>query len=132
MSKSPVPPLLSEADMAPDTWTFLQHVNSLGRTPGVSGLATLWRHLARWPGLLALIHAGFASLNRDGTTERSIQQVQDFVRAEGARLAHLRSQDVSLPDAARDMIETYVLNPGKVTRMVATGHGLARWLQPLH
>ena len=123
-----LPPLLAQDDMAEDTWMLLQHLNRFGAVPGEPGLATVWRHLAHWPGLLAVIHAGLAPLQRDGTIRRSIQQVLDIAHEEGARLAHLRPEVVSMPEAARAMIANYVLNPGLVARMVAIGHGLARWL----
>jgi len=125
-----LPQLLSPADIPPDTWALLQYINRFGAVPGETGLATIWRHLAYWPGLLAVIHAGLAPLQRDGTIQRSTRQVLDMAQAEGARLAHLRPEIVSMPEAARQMITNYVTNPGLVARMVAIGHGLARWLQP--
>ena len=124
-----LPPLLAPADIRADTWALLQHINRFGAVPGEEGLATIWRHLAHWPGLLAVIYAGLAPLQREGTIQRSTQQVLDFAQAEGKRLAHLRPEIVPLPEAARTMITSYVLNPGLVARMVAIGHGLARWLQ---
>ena len=124
-----LPPLLTQADMSPDTWALLEHVNRFGAVPEEPGLATLWRHLAYWPGLLALIHAGFAPLQREGTIQRATGQILDIARVEGGRLAHLRSEDLSLPDSAREMIANYVLNPGLVARIASIGHGLAVWLR---
>jgi hypothetical protein len=126
-----LPPLLAEADMTVDTWTLLQQINRFGAARADSGLATLWRHLAHWPGLLALIDAGFSPLHQDGTIQRSIVHALEFAQAAGASIAHLRQQPASLPVAAREMITTYVLDPGKVARMVAIGHGLAHWLRTL-
>ena len=122
-------PLLAEADMTADTWTLLEHINRLGAAPPVSGLPTLWRHLSHWPGLLALIHAGFSPLHQAGTIQRSIVHALEFAQSAGASIAHLRQQPASMPVAAREMITTYVLDPGKVARMVVIGHGLARWLE---
>ena len=126
-----MPPVLAQADLAADTWTLLQHLNRFGAAPGEPGLATIWRHLAHWPGLLAVIHAGLAPLQQDGTIQHATRQVLEIAQGEGARLAHLRPETVSMPEAAHAMIANYVLNPGLVARMVAIGHGLARWLQPL-
>ena len=123
-----LPPLLMQADMDADTWMLLQHLNRFGAVPGEPGLATVWRHLAHWPGLLAVIHTALAPFQQDGTIERSIQQVLDIAHEEGARLAYHRPEPISMPDAARAMITNYVLNPGLVARMVTIGHGLARWL----
>ena len=124
-----LPPLPSQANVATDTWTLLQAINRFGAVPGEPGLATVWRHLAHWPGLLAVIHAALAPLQQDGTIQRSIQQVLDIAHREGSRLAHLRPEIVSMPETARAMITNYVLNLGLVARMVAIGHGLARWLE---
>lgn len=124
-----LPPLPAPVDIPPDTWTFLHYINRFGTVPGEEGLATLWRHLVHWPGLLAVIYAGLAPLQQDGTIQRSTQHVLEIAQTEGARLAHLRPEVVSLPEAARRMITNYVRNPGLVARMVAIGHGLARWLE---
>ena len=124
-----LPPLLAQADMAADTWTLLHHLNRFGATPDEPGLATLWRHLAHWPGLLAVIHAGLAPLRKDGTIQRSIRQLLAGAQAEGASLARLRPERIDMPEAARAMIAHYVRHPGLVVRMVAIGHGLAHWLR---
>ena len=124
-----LPPLLAQAEMAADTWTLLHHLNRFGATPDEPGLATLWRHLAHWPGLLTVIHAGLAPLQKDGTIRRSIQQLLVEAQAEGASLAHLRPERIAMPEAARAMVAQYVRHPGLVVRMVAIGHVLAHWLR---
>ncbi len=124
-----LPPLLAQADMAADTWTLLHHLNRFGATPDEPGLATLWRHLAHWPGLLAVIHAGLAPLQKDGTIQRSIRQLLAGAQAEGASLARLRPERIDMPEAARAMVAHYVRHPGLVVRMAALGHGLAHWLR---
>lgn len=124
-----LPSLLAQADMAADTWILLHDLNRFGATPDQPGLATLLRHLAHWPGLLAVIHAGFAPLQKDGTMRRSIQQLLAGAQAEGASLAHLRPERIDMPEEARVMVAQYVRHPGLVVRMVALGHGLAHWLR---
>ena len=128
--KSDLPTVLTQADMSPKTWALTQHINQFGLTPEEPGLATLWRHLAYWPGLLALIHAGFAPLQRVGSIQRAITHLLDVSRSEGNRLAHLRPDDLILPQTGHSMIKNYVFNPGLVMRMVCIGGGLATWLQP--
>jgi hypothetical protein len=125
-----MPPLLTQADVDVDTWQLLQRLNRFGATPDEPGLATMWRHLAHWPGLLALIDTGLAPLQEDGTIQRAIHQVLDCARERGGQLAFLRPAVVSMPEAARAMIKNYVHKPGLVARMVAIGHGLAKWLAP--
>lgn len=124
-----LPPLLAQADMAADTWALVHRLNRFGATPDEPGLATFWRHLAHWPGLLAVIHAGLAPLQENGTIQRAIQQLLAGAQAEGASLARLRSERIDMPEAARAMIAQYVRHPGLVVRMVAIGHGLAHWLR---
>ncbi|MXW64415.1 MAG: hypothetical protein F4Y00_07400 [Bacteroidetes bacterium SB0662_bin_6] len=124
-----LPPLLAQADMAADTWILLHDLNRFGATSDEPGLATLWRHLAHWPGLLAVIHSGLAPLQKDGTIRRSIRQLLAGAQAEGASLARLRPERIDMPEAARAMVTQYVRHPGLVVRMVAIGHGLAHWLR---
>lgn len=123
-----MPTLLTERDMEPETWRLIERVNRLGATSAESGVATLWRHLAHWPGLLAFVEAHFAPLQHDGTIASSVRSTLDFVHASGIRLAQLRTEPLSIPVPALQMIESYVLDPGKVARMVVIGHGLAHWI----
>ena len=125
-----LPTLMEKPEIDEATWKLIEHVNSLGLAVPHSGpIATLWRHLAQWPGLLAVIHAAFTPLHRDGTIQRSIQAVHSFSQAEGGRIACLRPEHVEMPDPAREIITAYVANPEYVTNMVTRGHMLAKWLQ---
>ena len=123
-----LPPLLTQADISEHTWTLMLDIYNLGVASRKPGVATLWRHLAHWPGLLALVYSGLAPLVRDGTVQRSTRQVLELARTEGARIAHHRPDTSSLPEEALDLIAEYA---GKVHRMVTIGHGVARWLQEL-
>ncbi len=125
-----LPKLLEKPEIDEATWTLVQHVNSGGlAAPGSRAVATLWRHLAQWPGLLSVIHAAFAPLHRDGTIQRSIQAVHSVSQAEGARIAYLRPEHVEMPDPAREIITHYATSPEAVANMVTRGHILAKWLQ---
>ena len=126
-----LPPLLAQADMAADTWTLLHRLNRFGAAPDEPGLATLWRHLAHWPALLAVIHAGLAPRQQDGTIQRAIQQVLARAQAAAPSLAHLSPDRIDMPGAARAMVARYVRHPGLVVRMVVIGHGLAHWLRQM-
>jgi hypothetical protein len=124
-----LPRLLEQHDIAPATWDLLLAVNGFGASPGESGLATLWRHLAPWPGLLGVIHDGLEPMQASGAIDRAIGQVMEIAAVEGARLAHHRAGPLELPAAARAMIANYVTNPGLVARMVTLGHGVTGWLR---
>jgi hypothetical protein len=126
-------PLLAQEAIDPAPWALLNEIKHLGyqgarRDNAV--LATLWRHLAHWPGLLALIQTGFVPLREDGGIVRGCQQVHELAQAEGARLAQLGPDTSAMPDDARKMIAAYVGSPGAVAHMVTLGHALARWLKP--
>ncbi|MDP6952379.1 MAG: hypothetical protein QGF53_06420 [Alphaproteobacteria bacterium] len=121
-------PLLAANEIDPDCWDLLCEINTFGG--GEGGLATLWRHLAHWPGLLALIHAAFSPLQQSGALAEAMQQVHDLGRTEAAQLAHLCPDPLELPDGARRMISDYVAAPTVVARMVTLGHILGRWLEP--
>ena len=126
----PNPPgLLEKSEIAPEVWMRLERVNRLGAGANSRSLATLWRHLAHYPGLLQLINHAFAPLQSDGTIDRAMQEVFAQSQAEGARLAHLRGDISAIPDPAVEMVATYVSGPGGVARMVTIGHSLARWLR---
>ena len=124
-----LPPLLAKADIDPETWTKLNEINCFGSVGNGGGLATLWRHLAHWPGFLAVIHTSLAPQHRNGKLVNAIGQVHELAQKEGASLANLRSNPVTFPTPARKMVENYVAIPGAVTRMVTIGRTLSRWLR---
>jgi hypothetical protein len=121
--------LLAADAIDAECWALLRAINTFGGGSS-HGLATLWRHLAHWPGLLALIHAALAPLRQSGALAAAMQRVHERGRAEAAQLAQLRPEALVLPDAARRMIAAYVATPRVVARMVSLGHILGRWLGP--
>ena len=121
-------PLRERAEIDDENWRLVEQINRFGIGTEKGEVATLWRHLAHWPGLLSLIETGFAPLARDGRLDRAIRSVHDHAQRAAARIAALRPEPVELPPDARDMIAHYVATPYRVTRMVALGHGLSRWL----
>jgi hypothetical protein len=122
-------PLLPREAINANTWTLIRHVNAFGATGIDAGVATLWRHLSHWPGLLAIIHAAFAPLQVRGTIAAASAQLVALSLEEGARMAHLRRAEIELSGQTRDTITAYVHSPTQVARMVTIGHALARWLK---
>lgn len=122
------PQLLAQEEIAKNTWNLIREVNAFGTSGVDAHVATLWRHLAHWPGLLALIHAAFAPMRSSGEIADATQRVTDLAQEEGARLVHLRTHTQSLPADALGTITGYVTTPTQVVRMVTLGHILARWL----
>jgi hypothetical protein len=124
-----LPALLEKSEIAPDVWLRLERVNRFGAGANPGQVATLWRHLAHYPGLLHLIDQAFAPTQSDGAIDRAIQEVFDRSQAEGAQLAHFRGDMSAIPGPAIEMVTAYVAGPHGVARMVTMGHGLARWLR---
>ena len=125
----PLPPLLPREAIAADTWDIIRHVNAFGASDIDAGIATLWRHLAHWPALLALIHCAFAPLQSRGLIDQANARLVALSDAEGVRMAHLRPTTLpTLSPKALAAITGYVRSPTQVARMVAIGHALTSWL----
>ncbi|MEM7404706.1 MAG: hypothetical protein AAF458_05395 [Pseudomonadota bacterium] len=123
------PALLPQPEIAAGTWDLVRHVNAFG-APGLdANVATLWRHLAHWPALLAIIHSGFAPLHASGAIDAATAEIVELARDAGVRMAHLRGDTSGISDAARSTITGYVRTPTQVVRMVTLGHALERWLR---
>ena len=107
-------------------------MNAFG-APGLdANVATLWRHLAHWPALLALVHADFAPLHTNAAIARATAQMVDLAREEGARMAPMRPSTYEIPDLARETITGDATTPTQVVRMVSIGHALLAWLTGTH
>ena len=121
-------PLQARASIDDKTWTMICQVNAFGAPGPDAHVATLWRHLAHWPGLLALVHSAFAPLQARGEIAAASATVAALAREEGARMAHLCPARFDISGVALATITDYVNNPALVARMVTLGHMLADWL----
>jgi hypothetical protein len=123
-----LPRLHSMEEIDPAVWDMVRCVNGLGARGPDAFVATLWRHLAHWPGLLALTQAAFAPLQAAGEINAAAVRMVDLAAKEGARMGGLNDGIDSLSDRARDTITNYVTKPSHVARMVTVGHAVAGWL----
>lgn len=123
-----LPRLLEKDEIDAATWVLLEQVRFLGATEESPVIATLWRHLAHWPGLLRLVIDSYEPMNQDGSLQDAIaknhEQVTRIVAESSAPAAHLSD----IPEEALGMIKNYAQNPGAVNRMVCIGHGVREWL----
>ena len=119
--------LLPKAEISPEVWKLLLAINRFGSVNG-GGLATLWRHLAHWPGLLSILQASFAPLHRIGRLEESVCAVHEQSHNLAARMACIKEGRAVITEPALKMVESYVAAPGAVTRMVTLGHAVGNWL----
>ncbi len=125
-----LPALLPRDAISTQTWQMVQHVNAFGATGIDANVATLWRHLAHWPALLALIHAGFSAKHSSGEIVGATAQMTALAKRAGASMAHLTQPEATMPPLAQETVRNYVRTPTHVVRMVTLGHTLARWLKP--
>ncbi len=123
-----MPRLLSEGDVAAETWALVRAINLLGARPDEPILATMYRHLANWPGFLALMHASWAPLAADGRMAAAAERARALAAEEGARLATLRADRGPAPDGVHRALAEFTDNV--IARMVPVGVALARWLPP--
>ena len=121
-----LPRLLSEADVTLETWALVRAINLLGARPDEPILASMYRHLAHWPGLLALMHAAWSPLAADGRLQASISRARELAREEAAGLANLRAEAGLPPPAVTTAIEEFTGHV--ISRMVPIGVALAQWL----
>ena len=88
-----LPALLSESEVAPDTWARVLRLNRYGERGEPQILASMYRHLAHWPAFLERLEAALAAAQDDGTLEAAISAN----RAEAGRRARLLARAISLP-----------------------------------
>lgn len=123
-----LPPLLERDEIESSTWSLLEELRQFGSIDQDPSIATLWRHLAPFPGLLTQVIETYGPLQRTGTLSTASAHVAEFARTRGSDMAHYRGETSGIPDEALELISGYVSNPSAVSRMVMLGHSVARWL----
>ncbi len=124
----PFPPLLAREAIDSHTWDVIRQVNAIGASGTDAHVATLWRHLGHWPGLLALVSSAFASAHADGAIVKAAGRMIGLVQQEAVQLAAWRAEGLALSDQARRTLTGYVTSPTQVARMVTIGYALENWL----
>lgn len=112
-----LPRLLSEADVAPETWALVLRLNMLGERDEGRVLASMYRHLAHWPGALALAWMLLSPVDADGSLGGMIADNLAAAKARARLLAGMLkpSSAANLPPAeraaARKAITLFVDHP---------------------
>jgi hypothetical protein len=119
-------PLLEKEEIAPKTWALLERVKLLGAVNDNPSIATLWRHLARWPGLLSLVIESYEPMQQEGAIAEAIEGLMQSVLVEAAGISHFKPSTADIPDEAWQMVVGY---SSGVSRMVTLGHGVAQWIK---
>ena len=81
-----LPKLLTLDEVAADTADLVRRINLLGDRDQGRILASMYRHLAHWPGVLALGYTHLAAFAADGRLEKMAAQAIDLGERAGARL----------------------------------------------
>lgn len=125
-----IPRLLPREEISDSVWATVLKVNTYGSNEQDPGLATIYRHLAYWPGVLGVMQSRLSAAQEHGTISEGATSVVQVALEEGARLAHLRdeSQLNAMSDRAVNMVTYYVDGPFNVARVVNIGTALVRWL----
>ena len=126
-----LPALMRRSEIPDGVWQIVQEVNRFGAPGKASSVATLWRHLARWPALLALASVAFDGLQTTGAIDDATERTVLLAAHEGSRMARLRRTDIVLDPDVLAVVRGYVGSPTQVTRMVTMGHALAGWIDSI-
>ena len=119
-------PLLEKEEIDVETWALLERVKLLGATNDNPSIATLWRHLAHWPGLLSLVIESYGPMQEEGEIAGAIERVMESVLVAAAGISHFKPSTADIPDEAWQMVVHYSAG---VSRMVTLGHGVTQWIK---
>ena len=117
-----MPPLLGLDDMPPHVRDVVLALNAIGGRTEI--LASMYRHLANWPGYLGLIHTLIAPVEAEGRSEPVIQSVIAEGISRGANIAGGLAVPQNEPDAATQQalgqsLRTFIEGPiGKMITVV--------------
>jgi hypothetical protein len=101
-----LPALVNLHETSDDIAELVRAVNRLGARGRDHILVSMPRHLAHWPGFLALYWALIAPLDGNGELHRCIDAVHYDGKARGARLAAVADKTLQPPEESRAVIET--------------------------
>jgi len=123
-----LPPVPDLDELAPPVRDLVWRLNALGQPAGDRTLATLYKHLAPWPGALSVAWALLAPPAMDGRLEAAIGAAVAGARAEAGLLAPLRAicPEPAAAAAVRAAAEHFVVNV--IGRMVPVAQMLRRAL----
>ncbi len=127
-----LPRLLVMDEMAPETARLVAELNRFGQADDGRIVASLYRHVAHWPGFLALAWAVLAPLQRDGRLATMIAATLDAADRRASKLAIEPSGDLPLSAAARRQIGATLTEfiDGAIGRMLPIGMVLRRAMPP--
>lgn len=117
----PLPALLALHEMPPHTAEMVRALNAMGSTAEQPILASMYRHMAHWPGALALAYGALAPLHASGALQSAIAATRDLAREEAARMATLLPRLPPPPDLSRVNAALDAFIQDAIGRMVVNG-----------
>lgn len=115
-----MPPILSLDDMSPATADLVRDINRLGARGRDHIMVSMPRHLAHWPGFLALYWTSIAPLDADGRLSQCIDAVfADGERRAARLLAYMGATpppDPGIRDSVEHTLEDFARNA--ISRMI--------------
>lgn len=115
-----MPKLLSLDEMSADTRQVVLALNEFGARTAI--MPSMYRHLAHWPGFLALLHVYLATIDADGRLEAMMQQILSDAAAKAEHLAGALAEPEAKLSAdsearVRQALENFI--DGPLVKMVA-------------
>ncbi len=87
-TRVPFPPIPEVVDLSAEVSEQVLVLNGLGAKPGPNRVvASIYKHVALWPGYLSLVWAQFGALHDDGSLLQLIERTQAQAREHAAYLA---------------------------------------------
>jgi hypothetical protein len=117
----PLPALLDLDSMPRHAAGMVLVLNAMGSTAERPILASMYRHMAHWPGALALAHGVLAPLHARGELQQAIAATRELARTEAQRMAGLLPRLPPPPDLPRVKAALDAFIQDAIARMVVNG-----------
>jgi len=129
VTAAPLPPIPEVADLSDDVSEQVLALNALGAKPGPNPVvASIYKHVALWPGYLSLSWAQLAGMHSDGTLLQLIEETQKKARLHAAYLATDLGPRPSGPTGDRVRSTVLMFTDTAIARMIPIGQMLRRSL----
>ena len=127
-----LPALVNLHETSDDISELVRAINRLGARGRDHILVSMPRHLAHWPGFLALYWTLIAPLDGNGDLHRCIDAAFASGNARGARLASVIGQTRQPPEESRAVIETTLddFRRNAISRMIPVASLLNKAMPP--
>lgn len=126
----PLPALLALDEIAPHAAEMVLALNAMGSRAEAPILASMYRHMAHWPGALSLAHGVLAPLHARGELQAAIAATRALAREEAQRMATLLPRLPPPPDLRRVNAALDAFIQDAIGRMVVNGGVLGKAFTP--